>query len=247
MSRLPHRMHAVPSDTARVAQAALPNGHLAMPRQAARGTRAMDDDVADRFPPPGQPAACPWRLALLWIRPWVEHRSDRQAAEAVRRRLDSTYALGLEGTDPSVAWAVRSACRARRVAGHAALRLMARLWERRRALRRLKPRGRPRTDSTPVLAARRSLKRLERGGATRRAALNRLAVVGPAWWPGITPLAGDDRDGRRVETSHRPKPEAARRALATVMGRDGPIRRDARDAIPAQRWLQAMPAMHTRC
>jgi transposase len=50
-----------------------------------------------------------------------------------------------------------------------------------RALKLLKPRGRQRTDSTHVLAAVRTLNRLERVGETMRAALDSLAVVVPDW------------------------------------------------------------------
>jgi DDE family transposase len=140
---------------------------------------------------------------------------------------------------------VLSEFRARRVAGHAALRLLDTLLERLRALGLLKPRGRQRTDSTHVLAALRVLHRLERVGETLRAALNSLAVVVPAWWQGIAPLAWYDCDGRRVENYHLPKTEAARRELATVMGMAGKILLDAREATTEHRRLQEMPAVHT--
>jgi transposase len=42
----------------------------------------------------------PWRLALVTIFQFMEHLTDRQAADAVRSRLDWQYALSLELTDP---------------------------------------------------------------------------------------------------------------------------------------------------
>ena len=45
----------------------------------------------------------------------------------------------------------------------------------------LKQRGKQRTDSTHVLAAIRTLNRLECVGETLRAALNALATVAPEW------------------------------------------------------------------
>lgn len=48
----------------------------------------MDEDFADLFPPKGQPALSPWRLALICIMQYMENLSDRQAAEAVRGRID---------------------------------------------------------------------------------------------------------------------------------------------------------------
>ena len=73
MSLRPHPMSAVPTDTARVAQAAFPKGNLYMTLQDELGTLYMDDDVTDLFPTHGQPAACPWRLALICILQFVEH------------------------------------------------------------------------------------------------------------------------------------------------------------------------------
>jgi len=43
----------------------------------------------------------------------VEGLSDRQAAEAVRGRIDWKYALGLELTDTGFDHTVRSECRSR--------------------------------------------------------------------------------------------------------------------------------------
>jgi transposase len=245
MSLRPYPMSAVPTETARVAQAAFPKGNLYMTLQDKLGTLYMDDDFADLFPTHGQPAACPWRLALICILQFVEHLSDRQAAEAVRSRIDWKYALGLELTDPGFDFSVLSEFRARLVAGNAALRLLDTLLERLRALGLLKQRGRQRTDSTHVLAAIRVLNRLERVGETLRAALNSLAVFVPAWLQGIAPLAWYDRYGSRVENYHLPKTEAARRELATVIGMDGKILLDALDATTEHRWLQEIPAVHT--
>jgi transposase len=90
LSLRPYPMSAVPTDTARVAQAAFPTGNLSMTRQDKLGPLSRDDDFADWCPTHGPPAACPWRLALICILPFVEHLSDRQAAEAVRRRIDWT-------------------------------------------------------------------------------------------------------------------------------------------------------------
>jgi transposase len=36
----------------------------------------------------GQPAIAPWRLALVSVMQFAENLSDRQAAEAVRARID---------------------------------------------------------------------------------------------------------------------------------------------------------------
>jgi hypothetical protein len=47
-----------------------------------------DQDVAALFPSRGQPAAAPWRLALILVFPFAESLSDEQAMESVRGRID---------------------------------------------------------------------------------------------------------------------------------------------------------------
>jgi transposase len=202
-----------------------------------------DEDFADLFPTHGQPAACPWRLALIYVRQFVEHLSDRQAAEAVRSRIDWKYALGLELTDPGFDFSGLSEFRSRLVAGNAALRLLDTLLEHLQALGLLQQRGRQRTDSPHVLAAIRVLNRLERVGETLRAALHSLAVVAPAWLQAVTPPAWYDRYDGRVENSHLPKTDAARKALATVLGTDGWTLLDAIEAATEHRWLREIAAV----
>ncbi len=57
------------------------------------GTLYSDGDFATLFPTDGQPAISPWRLALICVMQFIEGLSDRQAAEAVRSRIDWKYAL----------------------------------------------------------------------------------------------------------------------------------------------------------
>ena len=52
------------------------------------GILYTDTDFADLFPTLGQPAAAPWRLALITVWQFLEHLTDRQAADAVRSRID---------------------------------------------------------------------------------------------------------------------------------------------------------------
>jgi transposase len=47
-----------------------------------------EKDFAHLFPRRGQPAMAPWRLALLTLMQFTEGLSDRQAADAVRARID---------------------------------------------------------------------------------------------------------------------------------------------------------------
>ena len=54
-----------------------------------------DEDFRKFHPARGQPGLAPWRLALVMVFQFLEHLSDRQAADAVRARVGWKYALGL--------------------------------------------------------------------------------------------------------------------------------------------------------
>src|ERR671924_47275 len=119
MSLHPQPFTAVPPETARVARAAFPQGNLYMHMRDELGAIYEDVAFASLFSTRGQPAEAPWRLALVTIMQYAEGLSDRQAAEAVRARIDWKYALGLALTDPGFHFSVLSAFRARLVAGSA--------------------------------------------------------------------------------------------------------------------------------
>jgi transposase len=162
----PHTFDCVPEATARVARAAFPTGHVYRRRRDAFGALYTDQALAARLPRRGQGAEAPGRLVLVTVRPCAEGRSDRQAADAVRRRIDWTYALALELTDPGFDASVLCAFRGRLRARQAEHGLFATLLLRCRAAGLLKPRGRQRTDSTPGLAALQTLNRREGVGET---------------------------------------------------------------------------------
>src|SRR5258706_3760908 len=153
MSLYPHVIAPVPDETARVARAAFPKGHPYLTFRDALGTIFQDEGFAALFPAWGQPGLPPWRLALVTIMQFREPLADRQAAEAVRARIDWKYLLGLELTDPGFDFSVLSEFRDRLLAGDAAERLLEPLLERCRAMGLLKARGQQRTDATHVLAA----------------------------------------------------------------------------------------------
>src|SRR3712207_9517806 len=64
------------------------------------GALYEDEDFRELYPARGQPGLAPWRLALATVFQFLERLSDRQAADAVRARIDWKYALGLELADP---------------------------------------------------------------------------------------------------------------------------------------------------
>jgi transposase len=172
MSLDPSPIEPVPEETARVARAIFPKGNRYLQFRDTLGTLFTDPLFADLFPPRGQSALAPWRLALVTLFQYIEGLPDRQAAEAVRTRIDWKYALGLPLTDTGFDFSVLSEFRARLVSSSAEERLLEVLLEACQARGWLAAGGRQRTDSTHVLARVRRLNRIDLVGETLRAALN---------------------------------------------------------------------------
>jgi transposase len=245
MSLHPQEIPPVPEETHRVALAAFPRGNVYMRLRDEVGAIYDDPLFAPLFPARGQPAESPWRLALTTVMQFAEGLSDRQAADAVRSRIDWKYALSLELTDPGFDHTVLSEFRTRLVAGQAELLLLDAFLARVRERGLLKTRGRQRTDSTHVLAAIRVLNRLELVGETLRHALNSLAVVAPDWLRAQAPAEWFERYGRRLENYRLPQTAAAREALAATIGADGRQLLQAVEAATDQPWLREVPAVQT--
>src|SRR5581483_4407134 len=87
------------------------------------GVFYTDEDVGDLFPACGQPAQAPWFQALVTLMQFAEGLTDRQAADAVRTRIDGKYALSLELTDPGFDFSVLSEFRSRLLENGAERRL----------------------------------------------------------------------------------------------------------------------------
>jgi transposase len=107
----------------------------------------------------------------------------------------------------------------------------------------LPARGTQRTDSPHILAAIRTLNRLELVGETMRYVLNRLAVAAPAWLQAHLPPAWGDRSSHRVEHDRFPKTDAKRQQLAAAIGADGFTLLRAADAPEAPPAVREAPAV----
>jgi len=180
-----------------------------------------DEDFAKLFEVRGRPAIAPWRLALVTLMQFAEGLSDRQAAEAVRGRIDWKYALGLELIDPGFDFSVLSDFRSRLVEGSSEHLLLEALLAACKERGYLKARGRARTDSTHVLGALRVLSRLEQAAETMRAALNALAGAAPEWMREHADPEWFERYSRRIEDYRLPKGKEARREYLKTVGADG--------------------------
>jgi transposase len=185
------------------------------------GTIYDDEDFSELFEVRGRPAIAPWRLALVTVMQFSEGLSDRQAAEAVRARIDWKYALGLKLTDPGFNFSVLSEFRSRLLEGGRERLLLEKLLEGCKERGYLKVRGRQRTDSTHVLGALRVLSKWERTAETMRAALNALAAADPEWLTEHADPEWFERYGRRVEDQRLPKGKEARTQYLKTVGADG--------------------------
>src|SRR5512144_2833789 len=210
MSLHPEPIGAIPAETVRVAQAAFPKGTVAMRLRDAFSALYSDADFAAFYPARGQPGLAPWRLALITVFQFLEQLSDRQAADAVRARIDWKYALGLELTDPGFHFSVLTEFRARLVTGQAEHLLLHRMLERFKARGLIKARGKQRTDSTHVLGAVRDLHLLELVAETLRATLNDLAAAVPDWLRTVAQPAWFERYARRIEDYDLPRSQEKR-------------------------------------
>ena len=245
MSMKPQEISPVPEETARVARAANPKGNVYMQIRDELGSIYQDQMFTALFPRRGQPAEAPWRLALVTVMQYMEGLSDRQAAEAVRERIDWKYALSLDLTDPGFDFSLLSEFRTRLLLGEAETHLLQALLDLCKRRGWLKARGRQRTDSTHVLAAIRDLNRLECAGETLRHALNVLAEVAPNWLLAQTPPEWFERYSHRFDEYRFPKAQSQRLELAETIGTDGSrlLRAVYGPSTPA--WLAELPAVET--
>ncbi|GKQ37116.1 IS1182 family transposase [Streptomyces sp. A012304] len=211
----------IPEETARVARAVFPKGCLAMRMRDVLGPVFADADFGELFPTRGRPAVSPARLALVSVLQFAEGLTDRQAAHAVRSRLDWKYALSLELTDTGFDFSVLSEFRARLVEADSGRAVFDAVLRAAGEAGLVKAGGRQRTDATHVLAATRDLNRLEFVVETLRAALNQIAEVAGDWLVTVVAPEWFDRYSVRPEDSRFPSRWAARVAHGDQCGADG--------------------------
>ena len=245
MSMQPRPSHAIPATTAQVARAAFLRGCLAIRIRDALGELFDDGLFAGLFAMRGRPALSPARLALVSVLQFAEGLSDRQAADAVRGRIDWKYALGLELTDTGFDASVLSEFRARLAADDQTERLLHQMLERLRTQGLLVRGGRQRTDATCVVAAVRELNRLELVTETLRAALEALTAAAPEWLLATVPEDWYQRYGQRASDYRLPQRQTARAALAVTVGADGYALLDAVHTGDAPAWLRQVPSVQT--
>jgi transposase len=222
MALRPQPLPPVPEATAAAVHAAFPKGNLYVELRAEFGTLYDDQLFADLYPSEGRPVeVAPWRLALVVVMQYIEGLTDRQAADAVRRCIDWKYALSLDLSDPGFDFTLLHDFRQRLLTHEAAQRLLDTFLTTCKARGWIKARGTQRTDSTHVLAAIRTLHRLECVLEAMHDALNQLSAAEPAWVQQHVPLDWYPRYGLRSDQTRLPKDASKREVLARQVGADG--------------------------
>ncbi|MFF7234447.1 transposase [Streptomyces sioyaensis] len=177
MSLRPRSGEQVPSLTAQIARASNPGGTTAMWVRDRLDGLWRDEDFADWYPRDGRPGLSPAQLATVCVLQFVLGLSDRQAAEAVRCRIDFKNAMAIELDDPGFNHSVLADFRGRLTEDDRADRLLDLALARLKDAGLVRERTTQRTDSTHVLAAVRDLTRLELITEAVRAALEEAATT----------------------------------------------------------------------
>lgn len=211
----------VPELTSEIARAAFPKGNVYMQMRDELGAFYDNEQFAELFSHTGQPSISAWRLALITVMQFAENLTDRQAADALRARIDWKYALALEMEDASFDYSVLSEFRTRLIEGGRETLLLEAMLNRFKEMRLLKSRGKQRTNSTHILAAIRCLNQLELVHETLRHALNELAIQAPAWLKRQVSPDWFDLYGQWTSNYLLPKKESERQAWAERVGADG--------------------------
>ncbi len=203
-----------------------------------------DGEFAEAFGTRGRPGWSPGRLALVTVLQMAENLTDRQAADAVRLRIDWKYALGLGLAEPGVDASVLCEFRARVLAHGLEERALDLLLAALKDKGLVAAGGKQRTDSTHVISAVRDLNRLELAGEAVRACLEALAAAAPRWTAEVIDVAGwSRRYGPRVDAWRLPSSKAKRAELAVAYGRDGFALLTAVYGPAAPGWLRELAAV----
>jgi transposase len=243
MSMQPHPWPEVPAGTARVAKRAFRKGSLAIRARDELGAWCQDEAFGVTYGTRGAPGISPAQLAMVTVLQFTADLTDRQAADAVRGRLDWKYCLGLELDDEGFDFSVLSEFRSRLVAGAMEAALLEALLARLGELGLVGAGMRQRTDTAHVLGRIREVNRLELAGESVRAALEALAAAAPGWLAGVIDASWQQVYGQQIADLRLPAGKAARADLAVQYGRDGyHLLRQVQDpAGPG--WLRDLPAV----
>jgi transposase len=213
---------ALPEDTARVARAAFKRkGNIYLTIGDQLGAVFESLDFGQMYAADGKPALSPNLLALVTVFQFMENLPDRDAADAVRSRIDWKYALHLSLADTGFDDSVLSEFRERLAHHEMAQQMFEQVLIRLRELGLVRQGGKQRTDATHVLAATQLLNRVQLVAETMRTALEALADYRPAWLQAIALPHWYERYSQVLTTFRLPRTRDKQDALALSIAADG--------------------------
>lgn len=222
MGLSPRNIYEIPADTAEVAKAIFAKGkNEYINLRDELGPVYSDEQFQALYSQQGQEAAWPGMLAWVTILQQKEGWSDREAAEAVRSRIDVKYLLGLPLKDKGFHHSALGEFRQRVLAGGQEGQLLDQLLAVCREKGYVAKRGRQRTDSTGVIAAVRNLNRLECAGESLRRALNEIAFLEEEWLQAQVPKIWYERYGQPLSASRLSQSQAQEKQWQQTIGADG--------------------------
>ena len=157
----------------------------------------QEEEFADLYSREGKPGYSPVILAFVSVFQFMERLADRQAAQALRMRLDWKYALHLPLEDAGFDFSVLSEFRDRVIEGKAEQRVFEKLVEEIQAMGLIKEHGKQRSDSIAMLVKVRRLSRIEMVVETLRLAVVALVAADREWCEEVIPPSWEEKYGER--------------------------------------------------
>lgn len=157
----------------------------------------QEEEFADLYSREGKPGYSPVILAFVSVFQFMERLADRQAAQALRMRLDWKYALHLPLEDAGFDFSVLSEFRDRVIEGKAEQRVFEKLVQEIRAMGLIKEHGKQRSDSIAMLVKVRRLSRIEMVVETLRLAVVALVAADREWCEEVIPPSWEEKYGER--------------------------------------------------
>ena len=159
-----------------------------------------------------------------------------------RRDGETGYRLTV---DTGFDFSVLSKFRERLLSGAQEQRLFEQMLAQLRQAGLLKSGGQQRTDATHIMAAVRSLNRLELVGEALRQALNALAVVAPEWLQSWVPAEWFEQYSVPINEYRLPSQKPEREKMALAIGKDGLTLLERVYGVQEMPWLGSLPAVET--
>ncbi|WP_245194627.1 transposase [Kitasatospora phosalacinea] len=200
-----------------------------------------DEDFAGWYPRDGRPGISPAQLATVSVLQFLLGLSDRQAAEAVRCRIDFKYAMAMELDDPGFHHSMLADFRERLTQDDRADRLLDLALVRPKEAGLVRERTTQRTDSTHVLAAVHEPTRLELATEAVRAASEEVARTASHLLTGLV----DEEWGRRYGRPVRPGKNPTRPKTRILAAGDDACHRPPRRSSPSTTRRRATSATGT--